>query len=68
MDTELIAYHTWDNFARKLYRRNMKARHSSLTAHSIATIPGAIKEIREDTRTMIVVADWRERMQAKADS
>ena len=67
MSTEYIKGRTWDSYARRLERANMRRCGRSLTAGGIAAgARGYIVELRESD-IMIVRAGWRDAMRAAAD-
>jgi hypothetical protein len=64
MDTEFITHRQWDNYAKRVEKRNLRQHGSSLTFTAIAHRASAfIVEIRSEG--MIVRKGWREAMKGQ---
>jgi hypothetical protein len=64
MDTEFITHRQWDNYAKRIEKRNLRQHGSSLTFTGISRrASGFIVEIRAEG--MIVYKGWRETMKAQ---
>ncbi|MGO9016714.1 MAG: hypothetical protein ACLQVJ_00025 [Syntrophobacteraceae bacterium] len=63
MNTEFVAHRTWDAYARRLERKNLKEHGKSFAATSISRHANTfIVEIRDDRKGMIVLSGWRQAM------
>ena len=64
MDTEFITHRQWDNYAKRIEKRNLRQHGSSLTFTGIARrASGFIVEIRAEG--MVVYKGWREAMKSQ---
>lgn len=64
MDTEFITHRQWDNYAKRIEKRNLRQHGSSLTFTGIARREsGFIREIRAEG--MVVYNGWREAMKTQ---
>ena len=62
-DTEFVTDRQWDNYARRIEKRNLRLYGHSLTFTGIARRANAfIVDIRSDQKGMIVLVGWREAM------
>jgi len=66
-ETEFVTNRQWDGLARRLERRNLKERQTSLSALAISNAANKyIVEIQSDRDGMIVRAGWRDAMRQRA--
>ena len=64
MNTEFISHRQWDNYVKRIEKRNLRQHGSSLTFTGISRrASGFIVEIRAEG--MIVYKGWREAMKAQ---
>ncbi len=64
METEFITHRQWDNYAKRIEKRNLRQHGSSLTFTGISRrASGFIREIRAEG--MIVYKGWREAMKTQ---
>ena len=64
METEFITHRQWDNYAKRIEKRNLRQHRSSLTFTGISRrASGFIREIRAEG--MVVYNGWREAMKTQ---